>query len=84
MLKGIGLGVRSERDGLNLENLVNGVKLRSTQKISKVNFWVFPWRINSGKKEEIHHRLPFFLLPGYHEVICYALPYLSTKMGWNL
>lgn len=34
------LGIRSKRDGLKLEKLVNGVILRSTQNISKVNFWV--------------------------------------------
>lgn len=34
------MGIRSKRDGLKLEKLVNGVILRSTQNISKVNFWV--------------------------------------------
>lgn len=50
-LKEVCLGVRSERDGLVLENLVKGARLRSTQKIRKVNFWVFPSRVNRGKKE---------------------------------
>lgn len=58
------MGVRSEREGLVLENLVKGVRQRSTQKIKEVNFWVFPLRVNRGKKKEIHHRLSFSLPPG--------------------
>lgn len=45
------MGVRSEREGLVLENLIKGVRLRHTQKIRKVNFWVFLSRVNGGKKE---------------------------------
>lgn len=50
-LKEVRLGVRSEREGLALENLIKGVRLRHTQKIRKVNFWVFLSRVNGGKKE---------------------------------
>lgn len=45
------MGVRSERDGFVLENLVKGVRLRHTWKIREVNFWVFLSRVNGGKKE---------------------------------